>query len=141
MLTATNLLLRCAVTVIAHVRTLAKALAAAVITVLAPASVSACTTARPNGGSIAGTLQTHQGGGSTCANCLRPLRARLWFIARGGAPIWAAKSGIRGRFYIVLPTGVYVVKVVMPPCDATRNVQVRANATLRLRLICPNAIG
>jgi hypothetical protein len=65
----------------------------------------------------------------------------LWFIAPGGAPIWATKTGNKGRFYIALPTGVYVVKVVMPPCDVNKNVRVTANETVQLRLICPNATG
>jgi hypothetical protein len=113
----------------------------AAVIMLAPLpAVSACTSGRQTG-SVTGTVSTPWGGVSNCANCDKPVRARLLFITPGGGSTTVAHSGSRGRFYTVLCAGRYVVKVTSPSgCRMKRTVRVAANATSQLRLTCPTFI-
>jgi hypothetical protein len=121
------------------VRIIARTLAAAVIAVLPLACVSGCIApSNPFSGGVAGTLQTRPT--ATCmtpAGCVGPVQARLSFIAPNG-DIWRTSSGVaRGRFYMQLAPGSYVLKVVGPNgCYIMRKVKVRSDKVIHLRLLC-----
>lgn len=124
-------------------RPLAAVPATAVLATAALLVASGCTvTAKVPTGAVAGSVLSPSGGGSTCANCLRPDPSRLQFVA-GGTVRRTISTDARGRFRARLRPGSYLVRVIplfgeAPPPSP---VLVRAGATAHLRLICSVVVG
>jgi len=118
-------------------RSVTRPLAAAVIAVLPLVFVSGCIApSNPPSGGVAGTVETPSNAG-TASPVFTPVGARLSFIQPNGNITFTSSGVARGRFYVALAPGAYVLKVVGPHgCDFRRKIEVRSGKVIHLRLFC-----